>query len=186
MDQQTGSTAEARLPTDLASSDGAVVVLDLDGLLDPAVLRVIEDVLASGNEIVNLPIARPDGQIRELTTPVLEVDDRVLIVPLIGTLDPERLRDLTERLLAEITRLRARMVILDVTGVPIIDSSVSHDLLNVAAVARLMGAQVVMSGISTAHAGTMTRLDVGGVETVATLADAVALARTPRHIVSAS
>ena len=184
MDHQTGSTAEARLPNDLASSDVAVVVLDLDGLLNPAVLREIEDVLASGHETIR---AQRD-EIRELTTPVLEVEERVLIAPLTGTLDPERLRDLTERLLAEITRLRARTVILDVTGVPIIDSSVSHDLLNVAAVARLMGAQVIMSGISTKRAGTTAPRDVGvgHVETVATLADAVALARTPRDIVSAS
>jgi rsbT co-antagonist protein RsbR len=189
--------------------------------IDPAVPRAIGQVLATGEEIVNLPLMRPDGhslllnlfpirasngrvehvgclfsdvteysqahemiraqreEIRELATPILEVEDRVLVAPLIGMLDPRRLQDLTERLLAEITRLRARVAILDVTGVPVIDSHAAHDLMNTAAAARLMGTEVVMSGISTEHAEAITRLGVAvsQIETVATLADAVALAR---------
>jgi rsbT co-antagonist protein RsbR len=189
--------------------------------VDPAVVRAIDQVLETGQEIVNLPMARPDGhslllnffpirdshgsveqvgclfsdvtefaeahetiraqraQIRELATPVLELEDHVLVVPLIGTLDSRRLTDLTDRLLAEISRLRARVVIVDVTGVPVIDSHAAHDLMNTAAAARLMGTQVVMSGISTEHAEAITRLGVAisQIETVATLADAVSLAR---------
>jgi anti-anti-sigma regulatory factor len=192
--------------------------------VDPAIVRALERVLATGEEIVNLPVTRPDGhslllnffpvsaphgpveqvgclfsdvtefteahetiraqreEIRELATPVLEVEDRVLVAPLIGTLDPARLRDLTERLLAEITRVRARAAILDVTGVPLIDSHAAHHLMNTAAAARLMGTLVVMSGISTEHAEAITRLGVGisQIDTVATLADAVALARAAR------
>ena len=113
------------------------------------------------------------SEIRELATPVLEVEDRVLVAPLIGTLDPTRLRDFTERLLAEITRVRARVAILDVTGVPLIDSHAAHQLMNTAAAARLMGTLVVMSGISTEHAEAITRLGVGisQIDTVATLAE---------------
>jgi anti-anti-sigma regulatory factor/PAS domain-containing protein len=189
--------------------------------VDAAVPRAIDQVLATGEEIVNLPLTRPDRhslllnffpirapsglvehvgclfsdvtdfteahemiraqreQIRELATPILEVEDRVLVAPLIGTLDARRLHDLTDRLLTEITRLRARVAILDVTGVPVIDSHAAHDLMNTAAAARLMGTEVVMSGISTEHAEAITRLGVaiGQIETVATLADAVAFAR---------
>ena len=70
-------------------------------------------------------------------------------------------------------------MILDVTGVPVIDSHAAHDLMNTAAAARLMGTLVVMSGISTEHAEAITRLGVAisQIETVATLADAVAVAR---------
>jgi rsbT co-antagonist protein RsbR len=189
--------------------------------VDPAVPQAIDQVLATGREIVNLPLTRPDGhslllnffpirapsgvvehvgclfsdvtefteahetiraqreEIRELATPILEVEHRVLVAPLIGTLDPRRLHDLTDRLLAEISRLRARVAILDVTGVPVIDSHAAHDLMNTAAAARLMGTEVIMSGISTEHAEAITRLGVAvsQIETVATLADAVAIAR---------
>jgi anti-anti-sigma regulatory factor len=194
--------------------------------VDPAVVRAIDHVLATGAEIVNLPVARPDGhslllnffpirdphgsveqvgclfsdvtdfaeahetiraqraEIRELATPVLELEDHVLVAPLIGMLDSRRLTELTDRLLTEISRLRARVVILDVTGVPVIDSHAAHDLMNTAAAARLMGTLVVMSGVSTAHAEAITRLGVavGQMETVATLADAVALARAAHPV----
>lgn len=189
--------------------------------VDPAIVRALDQVLAVGEEIVNLPVTRPDGhslllhffpirasggavqqvgclfsdvtefaeahetiraqreQIRELATPVLELEDHILVAPLVGALDPRRLTDLTDRLLAEISRLRARVVILDVTGVPVIDSHAAHDLMNTAAAARLMGTHVLMSGISTEHAEAITRLgvSVSQIDTVATLADAVSLAR---------
>jgi rsbT co-antagonist protein RsbR len=71
-------------------------------------------------------------------------------------------------------------VVFDVTGVPVIDSEVAHELMNTVAVARLMGADAVMSGISTEHAEAITRLGiaVNGFDTVATLADAVGAARS--------
>jgi rsbT co-antagonist protein RsbR len=95
-------------------------------------------------------------------------------------MDPGRARELTERLLHAITRTRARVVVFDITGVPVIDSDVSHELLNAAAVARLMGTRVVMSGISTEHAAAITGLGLrtSDIETVTTLADAVAVARS--------
>ena len=189
---------------------------------DPKVVAAIETVLESGEQIVNLPIARSDGHslllnffpirdahdavvqvgclfsdvtefteahdtiraqretIRELATPVLELDDRVLVAPLVGEMDTTRVRQLTERLLQAIAETRAKVVIFDVTGVPVIDSAVAHELLSTVSVARLMGTEAVMSGISTDHAEAITRLGiaVSGFETVATLADAVAAARS--------
>lgn len=190
--------------------------------VDPAVVAAIEDVLASGEQIVNLALARPDGHslllnffpirdahgavaqvgclfsdvtefveahetieaqeeaIRELATPILELEDGILVAPLVGAMDANRARDLTERLLHAIPRARARVVVFDVTGVPIIDADVSHELLNAAAVARLMGARIVMSGISTKHASAITGpgLGTGGMVTATTLADAVAVAHS--------
>jgi rsbT co-antagonist protein RsbR len=117
--------------------------------------------------------------IRELATPVLELDDGVLVAPLVGEMDTTRVGQLTERLVQAIGETRARVVIFDVTGVPAIDSAVAHELLSTVSVARLMGTEAVMSGISTDHAEAITRLgiEVRGFETVATLADAVAVAR---------
>jgi PAS domain S-box-containing protein len=191
--------------------------------VDRQVVATVEDVLQTGEHIVNLAVARPDGHslllnffpirdahgavvqvgclfsdvtefaeahatiqdqretIRALATPILELDDRVLVAPLVGEMDTVRVRQLTECVLQAITATRARVVIFDVTGVPAIDSAVAHELVNTVAVARLMGAQAVMSGISTDHAEAITRLGiaVSGFDTVATLADAVAVARSP-------
>jgi PAS domain S-box-containing protein len=190
--------------------------------VDPRVVAAVDAVLESGEHIVNMAVARPDGQslllnffpirdvhgavvqvgclssdvtefteahatiqaqretIRALATPILELDAHVLVAPLVGEMDSVRVRQLTERLLQAITDTRARVVIFDVTGVPVIDSVVAHELMNTVAVARLMGAQAVMSGISTDHAEAITRLGiaVSGFETVGTLADAVAVARS--------
>ena len=125
-------------------------------------------------------IEAQEEAIRELATPILELEDGILVAPLVGAMDANRARDLTERLLHAIPRARARVVVFDVTGVPIIDADVSHELLNAAAVARLMGARIVMSGISTKHAAAITGLGLGtgGIETATTLADAVAVAHS--------
>jgi PAS domain S-box-containing protein len=124
-------------------------------------------------------IQAQEAVLRELSTPVLELDDHVLLAPLVGAMDVDRIRTLNERLLAQISAVRALVVILDVTGIPVIDTAVAHELLNTVAVARLMGSHVVMSGISTDHAEAITRLGVGieGIDTVTTLGDAVAIAR---------
>ena len=124
------------------------------------------------------------GVIRELATPLLEVADGVLVAPLVDEMDTGRIRALTERLLVAITKQRAQVVILDVAAVPAIDSSVAHELMGTAAVARLMGAQVVMSGLSSDRAEAVARLgvDVRSLRTVATLAEAVALARSAARV----
>ena len=176
--------------------------------VEPQVVAAVEAVLESGEHIVRLAVPRPDGHglllnvfpIRdagdavvqvgclysdaELTgahaTPILELDDRVLVAPLVGEMDTGRVRQLTGRLLQAITDTRARLVIFDVTGVPAIDSVLAHELMSTVAVARLLGAQAVMSGISADQAEAITRLGVAltGLDTVATLAEAVALARS--------
>ena len=176
--------------------------------VEPQVAAAVEAVLESGEHIVSLAVPRPDGHglllnvfpIRdagdamvqvgclysdaELTgahaTSILELDDRVLVAPLVGEMDTGRVRQLTGRLLQAITDTRARLVIFDVTGVPAIDSVLAHELMSTVAVARLLGAQAVMSGISADHAEAITRLGVArpGFDSVATLAEAVALARS--------
>jgi len=198
------------VPVGVVIYDRARRLADAFPEVDPHVGKAVEAVLESGEHVVNLAVPRPDRgalrlsvfptrdaesavqvgclfsevtglePIRALATPILELDDRVLVAPLVGEMDTGRVRRLTERLLQAITDTRARVVIFDVTGVPAIDSVVAHELMSTVAVARLLGAQAVMSGISPDDADAITRLGVAltGFDTVATLADAVAIARS--------
>ena len=86
--------------------------------------------------------------ILELSTPVLQLASRVLVLPIIGALDEERAHQIDDRLLAEVRARRARVVVIDVTGVPEIDSRVAGQLLGTVAALRLLGSRVIVAGIS--------------------------------------
>jgi len=85
---------------------------------------------------------------RELPTPVLQVRERLLVIPVVGVLDSYRARQLTEQLLTSISTSRAKAVIMDITGVPLVDSKVANHLLQTVSAARLMGATVILTGLS--------------------------------------
>jgi PAS domain S-box-containing protein len=121
--------------------------------------------------------------ITELSTPVLELDDGLLILPLVGLIDSERAIEITARLLAEIAKLRGRMVVIDVTGVPVVDSNVAHHLWKTVQAARLMGATTIISGISEESALALARLgiDLGDISPAGTLRDAVNELRNLDH-----
>jgi len=89
-------------------------------------------------------------RIRDLSTPVLHVRERLLVLPMIGTIDPQRIRHVTERLLHEIRAARAKIVILDLAGVPEIESSNAEHLVQTVDAARLLGAKVIISGLPVA------------------------------------
>ncbi|WP_324670198.1 STAS domain-containing protein [Geochorda subterranea] len=108
--------------------------------------------------------------LRELSVPVVPVWHGVLVVPLVGVLDSARARELTQTLLESIARERARVAILDVTGVPAVDTQVADYLLRTVKAARLLGAQSVLVGIRPAIAQTLVRLGVD-LHEVATEAD---------------
>jgi anti-anti-sigma regulatory factor len=109
--------------------------------------------------------------IRDLTTPIIPVMDRIIIVPLIGSIDDIRARDMTRMLLEGIRENRAKIVILDITGVSLVDSAVADYLNKTIQAARLKGAQTVVTGISDAVAETIVDLGIDwtGVETVGDL-----------------
>lgn len=86
--------------------------------------------------------------IRELSTPVLQIRDSLLVLPIIGAIDSQRARQLTEQLLRSIRANRARVVIIDVTGVPVVDSKVANHLVQTVEASRLMGARVIITGLS--------------------------------------
>ena len=109
--------------------------------------------------------------IRELSTPVLQVRERLLILPIIGIFDPQRARQLTEQLLRGIRTNRAKVVVLDITGVPYIDSAVANHLVQTVEAARLLGAIVIVTGLSPEIAQTLVNIgvDLGKMNTVGDL-----------------
>jgi len=109
--------------------------------------------------------------IRELSTPVMQVRDRLLLLPIIGILDTQRAKQLTEELLKAIRAHRAKVVVMDITGVPIVDSKVANHLVQSILAARLMGAATIISGLSAAVAQALVTLgvDVSKLNTVGDL-----------------
>jgi rsbT co-antagonist protein RsbR len=107
-----------------------------------------------------LTILRQQEAIRELSTPVLQLRERLLILPIIGLLDSARAKQLTESLLQQVREKRARVVVMDVTGVPNVDSQVANHLIRSVAAARLMGAQVIVTGLSAEVAQSLVTLGV--------------------------
>ena len=133
------------------------------------------EVYQKGREEV---IARQQQEMLELSTPVVELWEGVLALPLIGTLDSARTQVVMETLLQRIVDTGASIAIIDITGVPTVDTLVAQHLLKTAAAARLMGAECIISGIRPQIAQTVVHLgvDLGDVITKATIADALAVA----------
>ena len=143
-------------------------------LMDRLALCAI-DVLQRSREEV---IARQHEELLELSTPVVQLWEKILALPIIGTLDSERTQRVMESLLQKIVETRAEVAIIDITGVPMVDTVVAQHLLKTVAAARLMGADCIISGIRPQIAQTIVHLGVrlSEVTTKATLADAFAVA----------
>jgi rsbT co-antagonist protein RsbR len=109
--------------------------------------------------------------IRVLSTPVLQVRERLLILPIIGVIDPQRARQLTEQLLQGIRTNRAKVVVIDITGVPVMDAKVANHLVQTVEAARLLGATVIITGMSPEIAQTLVTIgvDVSKMNTVGDL-----------------
>jgi rsbT co-antagonist protein RsbR len=123
-------------------------------------------------------IERQQQEMLELSTPVVKLWKGILALPMIGTLDSGRTQIVMEQLLQRIMETEADVAILDITGVPTVDTLVAQHLLKTVAAARLMGADCIISGVRPQIAQTMVHLaiDMGNVTTKATLADAFQLA----------
>jgi len=143
-------------------------------LLDNLGLYTIE-VYQKGREAV---IARQQEEMMELSTPVVELWNNIVALPLIGTLDSARTQVVMESLLEKIVENEAMIAIIDITGVPTVDTLVAQHLLKTVAAARLMGADCIISGMRPQIAQTIVHLGVNlsDVVTKATLADAFAVA----------
>ena len=142
-------------------------------LVDRLGLLVMEAFQRTREEV----IVRQQQEISELSTPVIKLWDGILALPLIGTLDSQRTQVVMENLLESIAQQGAGMAIIDITGVPTVDTLTAQHLLKTVAAARLMGADCIISGIRPQIAQTMVHLGVElTVVSKATLADAFALA----------
>ena len=145
-----------------------------NALLDKLGLYTVEVYLQSRESI----ISRQQQELMELSTPVVQLWDNVVALPLIGTLDSERTQVVMENLLEKVVETGASIAIIDITGVPTVDTLVAQHLLKTVAAARLMGADCIISGIRPQIAQTIVHLGINlaDIITKATLADAFAIA----------
>jgi rsbT co-antagonist protein RsbR len=127
---------------------------------EPAANRIAVTVSVSFVEERERVIREQQEAIRELSTPVLQVRERLLILPIIGVLDSPRARQLTEQLLGGIQANRAKVVVIDITGVATIDLTVANHLVQTVEAARLMGASAIITGLSSKIAQTLVDLGV--------------------------
>jgi rsbT co-antagonist protein RsbR len=127
---------------------------------EPAANRIAVTVGVSFVEERERVIREQQEAIRELSTPVLQVRERLLILPIIGVLDSARARQLTEQLLGAIQSNRAKVVVIDITGVATIDVTVANHLVQTVESARLMGASAIITGLSSKIAQTLVDLGV--------------------------
>lgn len=128
----------------------------MGGMLDGAMAQIGEAYLATKEKTIR----QQAESLKELSTPVLQVRERMLLLPVIGVIDSHRAQQLTEQLLIAIRAQRARVVVLDITGVPAVDSRVANHLVQTVEAARLMGAAAIVTGLSAEVAQTLVTLGV--------------------------
>jgi rsbT co-antagonist protein RsbR len=143
-------------------------------LLDALGLHTVKTYQKSREEVIN----RQQREMLELSSPVVKLWDGIIALPMIGTLDSARTQVVMENLLQKVVETGAQIAILDITGVPTVDTLVAQHLLKTVTALRLMGAECIISGVRPQIAQTIVHLgvDLEGVTTKANLADALALA----------
>jgi len=176
LSEVTSGTYSSRLP-DLEDNDAF-------GVLYRAVNEMVETVVVAReaaerfqNELTDrlATIEQQRAAIRELSTPVIEVWDRVLCLPVVGVMDTSRGAEMTESLLRGVVEKRARCTIIDVTGIEVMDTATADHFLRMAKAVRLLGAECVITGISPGIAQTIVHMgvDLGEVRTHRSLRDAL-------------
>ncbi|HYO39983.1 MAG TPA: STAS domain-containing protein [Nocardioidaceae bacterium] len=127
---------------------------------EPAANRIANTVAVSFVEERERVIRQQQDSLLQLSTPVLQVRERLLILPIIGVLDDTRARQLTEQLLSGIRNHRAKVVVVDITGVADVDEAVANSLVQTVDASRLMGAEVIITGLSSKIAQTLVTIGV--------------------------
>lgn len=140
-------------------------------IYEPVANNILSIVALAFIEEREKTVRQQQDAIRELSTPVLQVRDKLLILPIIGVIDSQRARQITEQLLRAIRDNRAKVVVVDITGVPSVDSKVANHLVQTVDASRLMGATVIVTGVSSETAQTLVTLgvDLGKLNTVGDL-----------------
>jgi rsbT co-antagonist protein RsbR len=166
---------DARLPA----------TLRIERLMDRCVLVLATSFVAAREDVIR----RQSESLREVSTPVITLWDSILLLPLVGIVDSVRAQQISERLLEAIGATEAEVTLIDVTGVPVMDTSVARHILKTVAAAEMLGTRVVLTGISPSTAQTIVKLgiDMSGVPTRGSLKAgmALALSMTGRRIVAA-
>src|SRR5437867_522892 len=123
-------------------------------------------------------MTRHQAAIRELSTPVIKVHDRILLLPIVGTVDTQRAHQIMDTVLLQVVEQQAKVMILDIAGVPVVDTKVADHILKTTAAVQLLGAQTVLTGISASVARTVIQLGVEltRVETRAKLSEGIEVA----------
>jgi rsbT co-antagonist protein RsbR len=164
------------LRTELSGKESQLVdeVWRATVLLDQLGLHTVRIFQKAREEVIN----RQREELLELSTPVVKLWDGILALPMIGTLDSARTQVAMESLLTKIVETESQIAIIDITGVPTVDTLVAQHLLKTVTALRLMGADCIISGVRPQIAQTIVHLgvDLQGVTTKASLADALALA----------
>lgn len=178
-DQQAARAFAAAL--ERANSQLETQVVERTGLLQHALAEVEQR--AATQEHMLAEIGEQRVTIREMSTPVLPLSRHTLIMPLVGAMDTVRLQNLQEQALSAIEQRRARHLLLDVTGVPLVDSQVAQGLISVVNAARLLGAQVTLVGVrpEVAQAIVSLGLDLSAVQTEQNLETAINELRMEQH-----
>jgi len=163
------------LDIDLQNADPLTVVEDGINIL---LSDMGEEVRQSRQRTVELEeklslIQQQQKALEELSTPIIKIWDKVLVLPLIGALDTRRSQQLTESLLSLIEATQTRVTIIDITGVPTVDSAVANHLIKTVSAVQLLGAECVITGIRPEVAQTIVHLgvDLSGVETLSNLSE---------------
>jgi rsbT co-antagonist protein RsbR len=123
-------------------------------------------------------LERHQAAIRELSTPVIRVHDRILLLPLVGAIDSHRANQVMDAVLTKVTEMQAKCIIIDIAGVPVVDTKVADSLIKTTAAVRLLGAQTILTGITAQVARTIIQLgvDISAMHTLSRLADGIELA----------
>lgn len=149
-------------------------IIAINNLMDNLSIVTFETFIKGREEV----ILRQTDEISEISTPVIRVWDGILALPIIGTLDSARTQIVMENLLQEIVNTGSNIAILDISGVPAVDSLVAQHLIKTVSATRLMGAECIISGIRAEIAQTIVHLgiDLSNIKTKASLASALQLA----------
>lgn len=130
------------------------------GVYEPVANRILSIVALAFVEEREMKITEQQQAMLTLSTPVLQIRDQILVLPLIGTIDSARAAQIVEQLLNSIVDTQASVVIIDITGVPIIDTAVANHLIKTIQAAKMLGADTIITGISPANAQTLVTLGV--------------------------
>ncbi len=152
----------------------ADAILNVNQFIDHLGINTFEVYLESRERI----IADQQKAFQEVSVPVVKVWDRIIMIPLIGMLDSERTQMMMEILLEALENLQAKVAILDISGIPVVDTLVARHLITAASAAKLMGAECIITGVRARIAQTLVQLgvDLGGFITRTSMADGLQLA----------